>query len=274
MRLDRYVSNALSTPRKASRQLIRAGRVQVNNEVVRDAMVHVVPSRDAVVVDGQATRAPGHLTLMMHKPTGCISATESDSHETVLDHVPDALRHRKLSPIGRLDKDTTGLLLLTTDGGLNHYLSHPKHKVDKIYLASLKEPLQPGAEAHFASGLTLADGTACRPARLEHIDDLQVRVVLSEGRFHQVKRMLGAVGGHVTALHRHQIGKLQLDPTLEAGAVRELTEADWQALHQTLPKTRSPATWDPPPGHQPRRRRRHVRRGEGVNTPTPTEVEP
>ncbi len=274
MRLDRYVSNALSTPRRASNKLIRAGRVEVNGLTVRDPMVHVVPSRDVVALDGETLRAPGHITLMMHKPTGCISATESSTHETVLDHVPAELRHRKLAPVGRLDKDTTGLLLLTTDGGLNHYLAHPKHHVNKVYLATLKEPLIAGAEERFAAGLVLADGTICQPARLERVNDEQVRVVVHEGRFHQVKRMLGAMDGHVIALHRERVGDLPLDPALEPGDVRELTAQEWGCLATTLPRERLPSAWQPPADHQPRSRRRRARRGEGASAPAPTQPAP
>ena len=258
MRLDRFVSNGLSISRREIGGWIRAGRVAVNGDVIRAPKVHVVPSKDVVSVDGAVLAPPGHRTLMMNKPMGCISATESHEHATVLDHVPAALQHRNLAPVGRLDKDTTGLLLLTTDGGLSHYLTHPKYKVDKAYLARLREPLEGGAADRFAEGLVLADGTRCRPAGLEWIEPLQVRVVLREGRFHQVKRMLGAVGGHVVALHRERIGQLMLDAALEVGHARELNEAEWQQLEATLPAVRTPATWDPPAGHQPRGRRRRA----------------
>ena len=272
MRLDRFVSNGMSISRREVCGWIRAGRVVVNGAAVREPKVHIVPSTDLVTVDGAALSPPGHLTLMMHKPEGCISATECDEHETVLDHVPEALRRRKLAPIGRLDKDTTGLLLLTTDGGLNHYLAHPKHKVDKAYLARLKGPLPEDAAERFAAGLELADGTRCRPAQLEWLEPLVVRVTLYEGRFHQVKRMLGALDGYVIALHRERVGNLLLDPTLAPGQCRVLTEAEWQLLDETLPAARSPATWDPPPGHQAGRKRQRTRRGERADTLTP-EVE-
>ena len=262
MRLDRFVSNGMSISRREVSGWIRAGRVLVNGAAVREPKVHVVPSNDLITVDGEVLRPPGHLTLMMHKPEGCISATESDEHETVLDHVPAGLRRRKLAPVGRLDKDTTGLLLLTTDGGLNHYLTHPKYKVDKAYLAQLREPLLPDAAARFAAGWELADGTRCKPAKLESLAPLLVRVVVHEGRFHQVKRMLGTVNGHVVALHRERVGLLTLDAALAAGQCRILTPAEWQLLDATLPTGRAVASWDPPAGHQPRGRRQRARRGE------------
>lgn len=251
MRLDRYLSQTSHISRREATALIRAGRVAINQTVQRDPGVHVVAGHDAVTLDQARVRPPGHVTLVMHKPAGCISATVSHTHETVLDHVPTGLRHRDLAPIGRLDKDTTGLLLLTTDGGLSHYLTHPKHHVEKAYLATLKAALAAGAEARFQEGVVLGDGTPCRPALLERVGELQVRVTVSEGRFHQIKRMLGAVGGHVVALHRERLGALRLDPGLSPGEVRALTDEEWAALRETLPQERAPSGWTPaPPGSE------------------------
>ena len=125
MRLDRFVSMGAGVPRKEAAAWIRAGRVSVQGEILHNARYQVATSGEVVAIDGDTLRAPGHRTLMMHKPPGCISATRSRTHETVLDHVPAELYHKKLAPIGRLDKDTTGLLLLTTDGGLSHRITHP-----------------------------------------------------------------------------------------------------------------------------------------------------
>ena len=230
MRLDRYVSMTAGVPRRQAGGVVRRGRVTVNGRRCTDPRARVVLSTDVVTLDGVALRRPGHVTLMMNKPKGCISATKSQTHETVLDHVPSELYHAKLAPVGRLDKDTTGLLLLTTDGGLSHKLTHPKRKVEKVYVATLKAPLPQDAGERFAAGITLADGTRCRPAKLRRLGELEVEVTLTEGRFHQVKRMIGAVDGHVTGLRRVRIGLLHLDSNLQEGEVRPLTEQEAQAL--------------------------------------------
>ena len=234
MRLDRFVSMAAGIPRRETAAWIRDGRVLVQGREVRNARMQVAASGEEVRLDGEVLRAPGHVNLMMNKPAGCISATTSHEHETVIDHVPAALYHQKLAPVGRLDKDTTGLMLLTTDGGLSHRITHPKRKVAKVYRATLKGPLEPDAATRFAAGIVLADGTVCRAAELETISPEQVRVVLTEGRFHQVKRMLGRVGGHVIALHREKIGPLTLDPGLALGAVRVITDLELRELIDAL----------------------------------------
>ena len=230
MRLDRYVSQSTGMPRSHATPLIRGGQVTVAGAVVRDPAEQVVPGRDAVTVRGVAVREPGHLLLMMHKPVGVITTTEQGRQPTVMELVPADLRHRDLAPIGRLDKDTTGLLLLTTDGGLNHALTHPRRHVEKAYLAELDCELQPDAEARFLAGLVLDDGTLCKPAGLERLGPLQVRVLLREGRFHQVKRMITACGSTVVSLHRERIGALWLDPALPPGEVRMLRPDEVQLL--------------------------------------------
>ncbi|MEY3014606.1 MAG: hypothetical protein RIT45_3341 [Pseudomonadota bacterium] len=231
MRLDRLISQHCGLPRRQVGAVIRAGRVEIDGVVVRNPAVHVATSADLVLLDGKPVRQPAELVLMMHKPPGVISATTSDEHETVIDRVPESLRHKRLAPAGRLDKDTTGLLLLCTDGGLQHLVTHPRRKLEKAYIATLRPgTLEPDAEARFADGMTLADGTPCRPAGLERLADDRVRVTLTEGRFHQVKRMLGHCGGHVVALHRERIGPLWLDPVLGPGEVRPLSDAELAAL--------------------------------------------
>lgn len=227
MRLDRLVSHHSGIARRSIVAVIRAGRVKVDGQIERDPSRHISTSVDRVELDDQPVRMPGETTLMLHKPAGCISATESDEHQTVLDVLAPSLRRPRLAPIGRLDKDTTGLLILTTDGGLSHLIAHPKRKVPKHYIATLKDGvLDADAAQRFADGLDLADGTRCAPARLTLLDGGRVEVVLTEGRFHQVKRMLGACNGHVIALHRSQIGPIGLDPALAPGEARPLTDSE------------------------------------------------
>lgn len=224
MRLERYISQSISRSRRDVRRLIQQGRVRVNDEVEREHGRQVVQHHDAVTLDGQPLDGPGgHRLLMMHKPKGCVTANKSDMHQTVMDHMPVEHQHADLFPIGRLDKDTTGLLLFATDGGLNQLILHPRRHVEKAYIADLKAPMPADAEAVFAAGVELSDGSVCLPATLERLTETRVRVVLTEGRFHQVKRMIGHTGGHVTALHRERIGPIVLDPALAVGEVRALT---------------------------------------------------
>lgn len=249
MRLDRLISQHCGIPRRQVTSVIRAGRVHVNGVQIRDPSVHVATSGDEVTLDGKPVRQPRELVLMMHKPPGVISATSSEEHETVIDRVPEEFRHPRLAPAGRLDKDTTGLLLLCTDGGLQHLVTHPRRKLAKVYRATLREGLlDADAEARFAAGMTLSDGTPCRPAGLERLPGDEVRVTLTEGRFHQVKRMLGHCGGHVVALHREAIGPLQLDPALALGGVRPLRDEELAALLAAVEPHRfaSEATQNPP----------------------------
>ena len=259
MRLERYVSQSLSRSRRDCRGLILTGRVTVNGDVVRVPGHQVVQHSDTITLDGEPLRGPGgYRLLMMHKPAGCITATVSDEHEVVMAHVPADLKHPKLFPVGRLDKDTTGLLLFTTDGGLNQLLLHPRRHVEKAYIATLKRPLADGVEAMIEEGVPLSDGTVCLPARLDRIDELTVRLIVTEGRYHQVKRMLGHVGGHVVQLHRERIGPLVLDPALGPGEVREVTPEERDQLVASVgPRSRfSPGNSGLDGGRRPLRKRR------------------
>lgn len=230
MRLDRYLSQGLGAPRKHTLSMVRSGQVTVNDQVVREAGTQVVVGHDVVTYREQTVAAPGHTLLMLHKPAGYVTTTEEGATPIVMDLIPTELKRRDLAPIGRLDKDTTGLLLLTTDGGLNHALTHPRRHVEKAYVATLEGELLPDAEQRFADGVVLADGTVCKPAQLERLEPAKVRIVLHEGRFHQVKRMVAACGATVVTLHRERIGKLWLPADLAVGQVRGVTGAELALL--------------------------------------------
>lgn len=235
MRLDRYVSQGTSTSRSEVLRWIRSGRVQVDGVTVRDAGAQVTRGKHTVTADtpgemGQLVRAPGHIHLLLHKPKGYVSSTEEGASPIVLELVPPQWQHRDLAPVGRLDKDTTGLLILTTDGGFNHALTSPRRHVEKAYLAELDQPLPADAVERFAEGMDLGDAAPCKPADLEILAPTQVRVVLREGRYHQVKRMVAKLGSTVVALHRERIGGLMLDDLLPIGQMRLLTARDFQAL--------------------------------------------
>lgn len=214
--------------------MIRAGRVQVNGTVERDPAAKVDSDSAQVMLDGQAQRYQAQRYYMLNKPAGVITASRDARHDTVLDLFPEEMR-RGLFAVGRLDKDTEGLLIVTDDGALSHALMSPSRHVYKVYEAVVEGTLLPEAETRFETGLTLKDGTVCLPARLERLavgGEQRVRVTLREGKYHQVKRMIAAVGGVVVQLRRVQLGGLRLDPALTEGAFRALTERELELLQQ------------------------------------------
>lgn len=230
MRLDKAVALSGLT-RSEARRAIAAGRVQVDGQPARDAAMQVEPDR--VRVDGEAPALPETLYLMVNKPAGVLTATEDRRLPTVLELLPQSLRRLGPGPVGRLDRDVTGLVLLTTDGQLAHRLISPKWKAEKLYRARCEGRLTPAAVAAFAEGVRLSDFTA-RPARLTVLeageDGSVADVTLTEGKFHQVKRMFAAVGHPLIALERLRIGCLTLDPALGPGEWRRLSEAEVREL--------------------------------------------
>lgn len=211
---------------------VRRGRAQVNGKLCCDPAAKVDPERDEIRFDGAVQTYQKHRYLMMNKPAGVVTATV-DRRKTVLDLLPENER-RALFPVGRLDKDTEGLLLLTTDGQLSHALMSPRRHVAKVYLAGVSGALAPDAAERFADGLTLKDGTVCRPAILESAGEAEGltlwRVTLREGKYHQVKRMVAAVGGHVETLRRLAVGPLVLPADLPSGSYRPLTAQELALL--------------------------------------------
>ena len=197
----------------------------------------VDPQAAVILLDGEPLGYEKFTYVMLHKPAGVLTATEDRRQETVLDLLPPELRRRALSPVGRLDKDTEGLLLLTNDGQLAHRLLSPKSHVDKVYYARVDGALEPGDIAAFAAGMTLGDGLECLPAGLEILSPTEALVTLREGKFHQVKRMLAARGKPVLYLKRLSMGRLRLDPALAPGAWRMLTEEERSALNLSLSET-------------------------------------
>lgn len=229
MRLDKLLSNLGVASRAGCRELLKAGRVQVDGQTVRDGAMQV-SEKAAVLLDGTAldTRLARH--LMLFKPAGVLTAAEDGRQQTVMDLLPGVYRSCGCMPVGRLDKDTTGLLVLTTDGELAHRLIAPGRHVDKVYEAVVDGVLDEGDAAAFAAGIPLKDFTAL-PAKLEVLAENRARVTVQEGKYHQVKRMFGARGKPVLALHRASFGPLQLDETLCPGQFRELTGEETAALY-------------------------------------------
>ena len=222
-RLDKWISTRSAYSRKDVKDLLRRGKVRLNGGTVLDPSTPVTDA-DFLEIDGNPFTAPAHLYLMLHKPKGVVSAVTDKNEKTVIDLVPAEWKRNGLFPAGRLDKSTTGFLILTDDGDFAHRILSPAKHVDKTYRVTLLDPVQPHYAAAFTDGIVLGDGTRCLSATLQETDDpCTVRVILHEGRYHQVKRMFASLGNCVTALHRESIGSLSLDPALNPGECRPIT---------------------------------------------------
>lgn len=230
IRLDKLLADTGKWSRKEAKALLKQGRVQVDGVVERSPDRKVKPLVSQVAVDGCAVGWAKFRYLMLHKPEGVLTATEDRQQKTVLDLLP--AEYDGLFPVGRLDKDTEGLLLLTDDGELAHRLLSPRHHVDKIYLAQIDGEVDESDVAAFQSGLTLGDGTVCLPAGLESLGPGKCLVTLREGKFHQVKRMLALRGKPVVKLKRLSMGGLTLDEALAPGEFRPLTGEETAKLKE------------------------------------------
>lgn len=234
-RLDKLLSSTGQWSRREVKDLVRQGRVTVDGRTALRPEEKADPASCCVRVDGQAVVLDPFVYLMMNKPAGLLSATEDRRQRTVLDLLPEHLRRRGLFPVGRLDKDTTGLLLLTDDGSLAHRLLSPKQHVAKVYLAQVEGQVTQEDVRALAQGMVLGDGLRCLPAGLEPLGDgSSCLVTLHEGKYHQVKRMLAARGKPVTALRRISMGPVQLDPDLAPGAWRPLSAEELQTLKKAV----------------------------------------
>lgn len=229
-RLDKLLASTGRWSRKEVKDLVRQGRVQVQGRTAARPEEKYEPADD-IWVDGEPVCCAPFTYLMMNKPGGILSATEDRRQATVLDLLPEHHRRQDLFPVGRLDKDTQGLLLLTNDGELAHRLLAPKSHVDKVYLARVDGQVDQEDVLAFEQGMVLDDGLECLPAGLEPLEDgSRCLVTLREGKFHQVKRMLAQRGKPVIELKRLSMGSLRLDESLEPGQWRELTEQERMEL--------------------------------------------
>ena len=235
MRLDKFLVACAVGSRTEVKNLLKAGRVTVNGKKEKSAKLQIDEERDEILFDGQVLEYEEFVYYMMNKPKGVISATEDPKHRTVLDLLDDLARSKEVFPVGRLDIDTHGLLLLTNDGKLAHALLSPKRHVDKTYLAQVKGMMIQEDVETFAKGIPLKDFT-CRPAILELVsidpgkNQSQIRVTIAEGKFHQVKRMVAYCGKEVVDLQRLTMGTLVLDENLERGKWRRLTKEELENL--------------------------------------------
>lgn len=233
MRLDKLLANMGYGSRKEVKLLLKQKAVTVDGQYVKDAAMHVDPDQQDVSVFGERVVYTEFVYLMMNKPAGVISATEDLRDETVIDLLEPLHQHFEPFPVGRLDKDTEGLLLITNDGVLAHNLLSPKKHVPKVYYAQIEGVVTERDILAFAEGVELDDGYVTKPGQLVILtsgEQSEIELTISEGKFHQVKRMFEAVGKKVTYLKRLSMGSLKLDDSLELGEYRELTEDELAAL--------------------------------------------
>ena len=234
MRLDKYLSDMGAGTRSELKKEIRKGGAAVDGKVVKDPGCSVSPSSH-VVFRGAVVKYEEFVYYMLNKPAGIISASEDDRESTVIDLI-DEPKRRHLFPVGRLDRDTEGLLLITNDGALSHRLLSPKHHVDKVYYVKVSGILSESDVELFRDGLVLTDGLECLPAELEILsvsDDeytSEALITIREGKFHQVKRMFSSIGAEVSYLKRLSMGPLVLDPELAPGEYRRLTSGELASL--------------------------------------------
>lgn len=229
-RLDKFLSSQTALSRKEAQKAIKEKRVLLNGSVIRAVDTKVDTESDTVSLDGQPLTYQQYVYYMMDKPEGVVSATRDRAERTVLDLLPPELRRDGLFPAGRLDKDTTGLLLITDDGDYAHRMLSPKKHVQKRYIATLDREPDKSIISAFEAGIVLGDGTVCKSGQAEMLDGCRVAVTISEGKYHQVKRMFAALGYHVEVLRRVQIGGLALDTGLRPGEVRVLTAEEAQKV--------------------------------------------
>ncbi|MFU0824751.1 pseudouridine synthase [Clostridium sp.] len=235
-RLDKVLSNLGYGSRKEIKALVKNGIVEVNGEVVKSSDVKVDPEKDEIKVSGEEINYRKYIYIMMNKPAGVVSATFDNYDETVIDLLEPEHAVFNPFPVGRLDKDTEGLLLITNDGELNHRLTSPKWHVDKVYYAQIDKPVDENDVKAFEKGIVLDDGYKCLPAKLEIIASdehgSEVNITIQEGKFHQVKRMFEARNKNVLYLKRIKMGNLVLDEELEEGEYRELSKEELRIIKE------------------------------------------
>ena len=231
-RLDKFLCDSGVGTRSQVKLILKAGRVSVDGRVVKDNACKIDPAAQTVCLDGVQLGGRRRVVLMLNKPAGFVTATEDRSERTVMELLPGEYRHLELRPVGRLDKATEGLLLFTNDGDLLHRLISPKNEVPKVYYARHEGQAGEGDVEAFSQGLTLRDGTACLPARLEPLGPGESLITVCEGKYHQVRRMMASRGMTVTYLERRQEGALELG-SLPRGQVRELSAAEQEILEKT-----------------------------------------
>lgn len=238
MRIDKLLAHSGLGTRREVKILLKSSIIEINGVIVKDPKTQVDPDTDTILIGGEELDYQEFVYFMLNKPAGVISATEDERHDTVLDLLQPSDIVQEPHPVGRLDIDTEGLLLLTNDGALTHKLLSPKRHVDKKYFAEIEGIVTESDVLEFEKGITLADDYVTMPAKLSilSVDEAEqtskIEVTIQEGKFHQVKRMFHAVGKDVLYLKRLSMGSLELDPQLELGAYRECTKEEIAQLKQ------------------------------------------
>ena len=228
MRLDKFLANMGVGTRSEVKQLLKKGSVKVNQNIVKLPKLHVNPNSDEIMVNDEVVSYIDKVYIMLNKPKGYISATEDEVHPTLIDLIPE-YAHLNIFPVGRLDKDTEGLLLVTNDGQFNHEVMNPNKHVSKTYEVYSKHPITQFDIDKFKSGIELSDGKL-KPAILKKVDNYVSHVTIYEGKYHQVKRMFHSIENEVLELKRIKIAQLELDHNLDLGSYRLLTQIDFDTL--------------------------------------------
>ena len=228
-RLDKFLCDSGAGTRSQVKMILKAGRVTVDGKVEKDNSKKIDPARQVVTLDGEVLGGKRRAVVMLNKPAGFVTATEDPVERTVMELLPDSMKHLDLKPVGRLDKATEGLLLFTNDGDLLHRLISPKKEVPKVYYAKHEGTATREDVQAFANGIPLRDGTVCLPAKLEPLGPGESLVTVCEGKYHQVRRMMASRNMTVTYLERREEGSLTLG-NLPRGQVRELSEVEIGSL--------------------------------------------
>lgn len=234
-RIDKILASQGTLSRKDVKEMMKKGRVTVNGVIVKDSGFKIDAQKDKITIDGEKLSLKKHIYIMLNKPQGVVSASTSDEDETVVDLVPDELYRKGLFPAGRLDKDTTGFVLITDDGDFAHKILSPKNHIFKTYLARLEHKLTENDIKMLEDGITLGDGTTLKEAKVDVVEDSDsplVQIMICEGKYHQVKRMFAAAGNKVVALHRSKMGELMLDESLKPGECREITADELEKIQK------------------------------------------
>lgn len=231
MRIDKFISEQLVISRSDAKILLKRSEVTINGKPVKSADTKFDPEKDIVAVRGEKIVYRQFMYIMLNKPDGVVCATRDGLSSTVLELLPESFRRKGLFPAGRLDKDTEGFVFITDDGALAHKMLSPKNHVEKEYVVTLEKPAEEKYVEIFASGMTIDGEEVCLPAKLILTDDRNVvNLVLHEGKYHQVKRMMEAVGNKVTHLKRIRMGGIMLDSGLSSGECREITSEELEKL--------------------------------------------
>ena len=232
IRIDKFVSEQAGITRSEAKTAIKKKQVTINGNIVKSADVKLDTEKDIVAYNGKELIYREFMYIMLNKPDGVVCATRDELSETVLQLLPPELIRKGLFPAGRLDKDTEGFVFITDDGALAHKMLSPKSHVEKEYIVTLEKPYEEKYKDIFANGVTIDGGEKCMPATIIFTDDVKVvRLILHEGKYHQVKRMMQAVGNKVTHLKRIRIGGIKLDEALSPGKAREITREEIERLY-------------------------------------------